>query len=104
RPLAPVEDAKLDAALIGDAAHQPIKGIDLADEVPLPQPADRRIAGHRPDGREPMRHQRRAGAHARRRGCGLTAGMTAADHDDVEARVHWTTDVSNARRLYSTTR
>ena len=29
-------------------------------------------------------HQRRPRAHARRRGRGLTAGMAAADHDDVE--------------------
>ena len=28
--------------------------------------------------------QRRARAHARRRGRGLAAGMAAADHDDVE--------------------
>ena len=29
------------------------------------------------------------GAHARGRGRGLTAGVAAADDDDVEARIHW---------------
>ena len=88
RPLAAIEDAELDAALVGDAAHQPVERIDLADEMPLPQPTDRRIAGHGADGGEAMGDQRRPRAHARGRSRRLTAGMAAADHDDIETRVH----------------
>ena len=88
RPLAAVENAELDAALVGDTPHQAIKGIDLADEMPLPQPADRGIAGHGADGRKAMGDQRRPRAHARGRSRRLTAGMAAADHDDIEARIH----------------
>ena len=88
RALAAVEHAELDAALVGDPAHQAVERVDLADQMALAEPADRRIAGHGADGREPMRHQRGFRAHARRRGRGFTAGVAAADHDDVESRIH----------------
>ena len=88
RPLAAIEDAKLDAAFIGDTAHQSVEGVDLADKMALPQPADRRIARHGTDGGEAMGDQRRRRAHARSRSRRLTAGMAAADHDDIEARIH----------------
>ena len=70
------------------AAHQAVERIDLADEMPLPQPADRRVARHRADGRKTMGDQRRPRAHARRRSRRLTAGMAAADHDDIESGIH----------------
>ena len=84
RTLAAIEHAELDAALVGDAAHQPVERIDLAHQMALAEPADRRIAGHRPDGREAVRDQRGARAHARGRGRGLAAGVAAANHDDIE--------------------
>ena len=84
RSLAAVEHAELDAALVGDPAHQAVERIDLAHQMALAEPADRRIAGHRADGREPVRDQRRARAHARSRSRSLAAGMAAADHDDIE--------------------
>ena len=59
RALAAVEHAKLDAAAVGDAAHQPVERVDLAHQMALAEPADRRIAGHRADGREAVRDQRR---------------------------------------------
>ena len=46
--------------------------------------ANGRIAGHGADGGESMRHQRGLRAHTSRRGRGFTAGMAAANHDDVE--------------------
>ena len=88
RSLAPVEHAELDAARVGDPAHQAVERIDLAHQMALAEPADRRIAGHRADGREPVRDQRGRRAHARSRGRGLAAGVPAADHDDVESCVH----------------
>ena len=89
-PLSPVEDAKLNAAAVGNAAHQSVERVDLANEVALPQASDRWIAGHRSDGIEPMRDKRRARAHARGCGYGLAAGVSPADHDDIVARIHAT--------------
>ena len=84
RTLAPVQDAELDAALVGDPAHQAVQSIDFADQMALAEAADGRIAGHRADRRESMGQQRGLRAHARGRGRGLAAGVAAADHDDVE--------------------
>ncbi len=84
RALAAVQDAELDAALVGHAAHQAVQSVDFPHQMALAEPADRRIAGHRPDGRKPVRNQRRTRTHARGRGRGLAAGMAAADHDDIE--------------------
>lgn len=50
RPLAAVEQAKLDAAGVGDLPHQTIEGVDLTDQMAFAETPDRRIARHRPDG------------------------------------------------------
>ena len=84
RTLAAVQHPKLDAAGIGDPAHQAVQRIDLADQMALAETADRGIAGHRADGRKAMGHQRGLRAHPRSRARGLAAGMAAADDDDVE--------------------
>ncbi len=86
---AAVQNAELDAALVGDAAHQAVQCIDLPHQMALAEPADRRIAGHRADGRKFVRHQRGFGAHPRGRSRGFAAGVAAADDDDVEFSVHW---------------
>ena len=46
RSLGAIEHAKLDAGGVGDAAHQSIERVDLAHQLALAKPADRRIAGH----------------------------------------------------------
>ena len=84
RTLAAIEHAKLNAGGIGDPAHQPVQRIDLADQMALAEPTDRRIAGHRADGRKAMGHQRRLGAHARGGARGFAAGVASADDDNVE--------------------
>ena len=84
RSLPPVQHAKLDAAGIADPAHQPVHGIDLADQMALAETADRGVAGHRADGREPVGDERGPGAQTRGRGGGLAAGVAAADHDHIE--------------------
>ncbi len=84
RAFAAIEDAKLDAAGVGDAAHEAVERIDFPHQVALAEAANGGIAGHGADGGESMRHQRRAGPDTRGRRCGLTAGVAAADHDDVE--------------------
>ncbi len=88
RALAAVQNPELDAALVGDPAHQAVQGVDLPDQMALAEPADRRVTGHRADGRKPVRDQRRRRAHARGRRRGLAAGMSATDHDDIETLIH----------------
>ena len=78
------ENAELDAALVGDAAHEAVQSVDFPDQMALAEAADGRIAGHGADGRESMRHQGRLRAHAGAGGRGFTAGMAAANHDNVE--------------------
>lgn len=84
RTLAPIENAKLDAAGITDPPHQTIERINLAHQMPLPETPDGRIAGHRADGREPVRHQSGRRSHPSGRSRGFTAGVAAANDDDVE--------------------
>ncbi len=88
RTLAAVEHTKLDAAPVRDAAHEPVERIDLADQVALSEPADRRIAGHGTDGREAMGDQRGRRAHSRSGSRRFASGVPATDDDDVEARFH----------------
>ena len=56
RTLAAIEHAKLDAAGVGDPAHQTVQRIDLTDQMTLAETADRGIAGHRADSRKAMGH------------------------------------------------
>ena len=88
RALAAIEHAELDAAAIGHAAHQAVQRVDLAHQMAFAESSDRRIAGHRADGREPVGQERGAGAHACRGGRGFAARVAAADHDDVEILFH----------------
>ena len=46
RTLAAVEDAKLDAGLVGGARHHAIQRVDLAHQMSLAKAADRRVARH----------------------------------------------------------
>ena len=83
RTLPAIQDAKLDTARVSDPAHQSIQRIDFPNQVTFAKSTDRRIAGHGADGREMMRDQRGAGAHARRSRGRLAARMAAANDDDV---------------------
>ena len=88
RALAPVKHAELDAGPVGHAAHQAIERVDLADQVALAEPADRRIAGHLADGREAVREQNRIGTELGGRRRGFCARMPASDNDDVRLQIH----------------
>ena len=50
RALRLVQHAELQACDVGDAAHLAAEGVDLADDLPLGDAADRGIAAHRADG------------------------------------------------------
>ena len=74
----------MDRRSIGGAGDQAVEGIDLAHQMALAEPADRRIAAHRADRAEVEADQRHARAHARGDRRRFAAGMAAADHDDIE--------------------
>ena len=82
--LAAIEDAELDAGLVSGASHQPVERVDLANEMSLAEPADRRIAGHFADGGEPLGHERGLGPAPGGGGGRFRSGVSPADHDDVE--------------------
>src|SRR5690606_6315619 len=88
RALALVEHAKLDAGRVRNAPHQAVERIDLAHEMAFAESADRRITGHRADGRELVRDERGVRAHARARSRGFGAGVSTTHNDDVEC-LHW---------------
>ena len=82
--LGAVEHPVVDRARVCRAPDHAVERIDLAHQMALAQPADRRIAAHRADGSEVKAHQRRARTHAGRRAGGLNPGVTAADDEDIE--------------------
>ena len=84
RTLRAIEQPELDSRLIRDPAHQAIQRIDFADQMPLTEPTNRRIARHLADRRGLVGDQRRSSTHARARSRSLTARMPAADNNDIE--------------------
>ena len=86
RALAPIEEAKLDARGIGDLAHEATQRIHFAHEMALADPADRRIAAHRPDRLEAMGDEEGRSTEARGRARRLAAGMAAANDDNIGLR------------------
>jgi hypothetical protein len=79
-----VEQAELDAAGIGDLAHDAAEGVDLADQMSLGDAADGGIAGHLRDQVEVQGEERRAQAHPRGSGSGFAASMAGTDYQYVE--------------------
>ena len=84
RALARIERAELDAGTVDRACHRTAERIDLADEVPLADAADRRVAAHLPQGLDALRDEQRACTASCRGERGLGAGMAATHHDHVE--------------------
>ncbi len=82
--LGTVQQTELDARDVGQTPHDPIQGVDLSHQMPLAQAADGRVAGHLADGLQLLRQQDRARARASRRRSRFTAGVAAADDDNVE--------------------
>ncbi len=83
RSLRAVEHAELNAGAIDGAAHDAVQGVDFANDLPLRQAADCRVAGHLADAREVMGQQQGPRAQPGG-GCGcLASGVPAADDDDI---------------------
>lgn len=85
RTLARIEDAKLDACLVGRCCHRAVERVDFLDQMALADAADRGVATHRAERVEAVREQQRLDAHARAGKRCFGAGMAATDHDHVEA-------------------
>ena len=84
RPFRGIEDAELDAGLIGGRRHRTAQRIDIAHQMALADTADRRVAAHRPECVEVVRQQQRVRTRPRRGKRSFGAGVTAADDDDIE--------------------
>ena len=74
----------MDRRAVGGARHQPVEHVELAHQMALADPADRRVARHLPDILGAEGQQADARAAARRRGRGFASGMAGADDENVE--------------------
>src|SRR5262249_23470645 len=79
-----IEDPKLDTRLVRGDRHGAAERIYLFDEVSFSNTPDRRIAGHLTEGLEIVGQQQGLATGPGRGERRLGAGVTAADHDDVE--------------------
>ena len=84
RALARIENAELNAALVGGQRHGAAQGIDLLDQVALADAANRGVAAHLAQRFDVVAEQQGLATHASRSQCGLGAGMAAADDDHVK--------------------
>ena len=82
--LAGVENPELDAALVGGQRHGTAHGVDLLDQMPLADAADRRVAAHLAQRLNVVGEQQSLAAHAGRSQGGFGARMAPANHDDVK--------------------
>src|SRR3546814_9461506 len=76
----------MDTGGVGGAAHDPVQRIDLAHQMALAQPADRRVARHLADLARILRDEAHARADPSGGGCRLAPGVPAADHQHIEDR------------------
>jgi hypothetical protein len=73
----------MDRGAVGGSRHQSVEDVELAHEVPLADPADRRIARHLSDVLGPKRQERDPRAPASRGSRSFASGMAAADDQNV---------------------
>jgi hypothetical protein len=79
-----VEQAELNAAGVGDLAHDSAQRVDLADEVSLGDAADGGVAAHLRDEVEVQGEEGRAQPHARGGHGRLAPGVPGADYHHIE--------------------
>ena len=84
RPLGTVEHAELDTRPVDHASHQAIERIDLSDEMPFAEAANRGITRHLADRLEFMRNERSTRAHTGSSRGRLAAGVPASHNNNVE--------------------
>ena len=88
RSLAAVEHPELHGGHIGGARHDPPQRVHFADHGAFGDTANGGVAGELSDLLQRSGDQRHRGTGARRRHRGLRAGVSGADHDHVEGRLH----------------
>ena len=84
RALAGVENAKLNARLVGGQGHSTAQRIDLFDQMAFANAANRGVAAHLPQSLDVVGEQQGLAAHARSGQRSLAPGVAAADDDDVK--------------------
>jgi hypothetical protein len=80
---AAVEEAELNACLVGQFTHHAPQGVYLADEMAFGQAADGGIAGHLGNRFQMDGHQAGLEPHATHGSGSLAPGVACADHDDI---------------------
>ena len=83
RAFAPVEDAVLDAGLVGGPAHLASQGVQLPHQVALARAADGGVAGHVAHRVQVDGKTYRAQAHAGGGKRGFNAGVSGPDHGNI---------------------
>ncbi len=83
--LAGIEDPELDTGLVGGQRHRPPESVHLLHQVPLADPTDGGVARHLAERFDAVGEQERARTRAGGGERSLGTGVTATDHDDVEA-------------------
>ena len=83
RPPARIQQPKLNPRLIRHHPHHPAQRVDLPHQVPLRNPANRRIARHLRNQIQVQRKQCRAQSHPRRRHRRLATGVPRTHNDDI---------------------
>ncbi len=84
RALAAVQDAELDARLVGRQRHGAAQRVHLFHQMALANAANAGVAAHLPQCLDVVREQQRGAAHARGGQRGLGAGVATADDDDIK--------------------
>jgi hypothetical protein len=83
RPPARIQQPKLNPASIRDLAHHPAKSIHLTHQMPLRNPANRRITTHLRNQIQIQRKDRRPQSHPRRGHSRLTPSMPGPNHHHI---------------------
>ena len=84
-----IQQPKLDTHGIGHFTHHAPEGVDLANQVPLGNPPNSRIAGHLRNQVRIHCDHRSPQAHARARPRRLAARVSAAHHHYFESQIHY---------------
>jgi hypothetical protein len=82
-PFAGIEHSVMNGGMIGCAGDKPVEGIDLPNQMAFAETTDRGVARHGTNRVSGETYQSHAGAHARSSSSRFTAGVAAADYDDV---------------------
>jgi hypothetical protein len=84
RPLAGIQDTKLDSTLVYGLSHHAAQGIDFLDQMAFSDTAYGRVAAHLPQSLDILCQQQGLHTHTRGRQGGLGAGVAAAYDDYVK--------------------